>query len=308
MLIENLAEQIASLAGVATLTVDAEADKPEHAATAVAAGVELFVPLEGLVDFEAERARVDKELGKARADLGKLEKKLANEGFLAKAAPEIIEKDGLERRASSRKWSRWSPSSPSCPSAVGIDGRLGDAAGDRGESLVPFSYEDAVAALEDALRFGTHPSLDTITALCEALGRPQDALRAIQVAGTNGKTSVTWMTEAILSAHGMRAASYTSPHLNRYTERIRLGGSDCSPDEFAAAVEAVLIASRNRGLNEPTEFEILTAAALWLFRERGVDVAVLEVGMGGRWDATSVVTPDGGRDHRCRSRPCRASR
>ncbi|MDP2401857.1 MAG: class I tRNA ligase family protein, partial [Actinomycetota bacterium] len=93
MPLANLSDQIAALAGVGTLSIDAEATKPAHAATAVAAGTELFIPLEGLVDFEAERARVSKELDKTGAELEKLERKLGNEGFLAKAAPEIIEKD-----------------------------------------------------------------------------------------------------------------------------------------------------------------------------------------------------------------------
>ena len=93
MLVENLAEQIKSLAGIGTLEVDPSASKPNHAATTVAAGAELFILLEGLVDFEAEKARISKEIGKAEENLAKLQRKLSNEGFLAKAAPEIIEKD-----------------------------------------------------------------------------------------------------------------------------------------------------------------------------------------------------------------------
>jgi valyl-tRNA synthetase len=101
MLIESLTGQIGSLAG-ATLTVSADAEKPAHSATAVAASSELFVPLEGLVDFDAERARVGKALEKTRTDLEKLDKKLSNEGFLSKAAPEIVEKD-RERAAELRE-------------------------------------------------------------------------------------------------------------------------------------------------------------------------------------------------------------
>jgi valyl-tRNA synthetase len=93
MLISNLGEQIAALAGVGTLMVDAGAVKPPHAAASVAAGAEIFVPLEGLVDFEAEQLRVRKELEKAGAELDKLDRKLSNEGFLAKAALEIVAKD-----------------------------------------------------------------------------------------------------------------------------------------------------------------------------------------------------------------------
>lgn len=93
LMFESLGEQIASLAGVGMLVVDAAAQKPAHAAASVAAGVELFVPLEGLVDFDAEKERVAKILEKTRGELATIELKLGNEGFLAKAAPEIIEKD-----------------------------------------------------------------------------------------------------------------------------------------------------------------------------------------------------------------------
>ncbi len=95
VLFESLAEEIAALSGVGMLTIDPVAEKPAHAAAAVAAGVEIFVPLEGLVDFDAEKARVAKVLGKTRDELDKIERKLGNEGFLSKAAPEIIEKDRL---------------------------------------------------------------------------------------------------------------------------------------------------------------------------------------------------------------------
>ncbi len=93
MLVDNLAEQIRALAGVGDMRIDAEAQKPPHSAAAVAIGLELYVPLEGLVDLAEEKARVSKELDKVRADLARLDKKLSNEGFLSKAASEIVEKD-----------------------------------------------------------------------------------------------------------------------------------------------------------------------------------------------------------------------
>jgi len=168
---------------------------------------------------------------------------------------------------------------------------LADSAG-----ALAWDYERAAAALRDALTFGIHPSLDGIRALSEALGRPDDAFASIQVTGTNGKTSVTRMTAALLEAHGMRTGTFTSPDLGRYTQRFEFAGSPVSDRDFsraiAAAFEAVEIARATNGYDEPvTEFELLTAAALWLFRDLSVDFAVLEVGMGGRWDATSVVGP-----------------
>ncbi len=154
------------------------------------------------------------------------------------------------------------------------------------------TYDEAVAALEGATRFGIHPSLDGIRALTEALGRPQDSYACVQVTGTNGKSSVTRLTAALLASQGLRSAAYTSPHLVEYAERMEVGGAPVGEADFARAAEAALAAASAVSSREDfTEFELLTAAALWLFREAGVESACLEVGMGGRWDATSVVTP-----------------
>ncbi len=153
-----------------------------------------------------------------------------------------------------------------------------------------FTYADALTVLEAALTFGINPSLEPVTAMAEALGRPQDTFASVQVTGTNGKSSTARMTAAILQAHGVRSGLYTSPELHSYTERIEVDGAPVSEELFAAGVREALDAAVRAGV-EPTEFEILTAAALWVFRDREVDVAVLEVGMGGRWDATSVVAP-----------------
>jgi dihydrofolate synthase/folylpolyglutamate synthase len=154
-----------------------------------------------------------------------------------------------------------------------------------------FGYNDAVRALADALTFGINPSLDPIRAMAEEMGRPQDAFATIQVTGTNGKSSVTRLVAAILEEHGVNTGAFTSPDLHSYTERIACGGVPVSEAMFAAGVAEALEAAKRADVT-PTEFEILTAAGLWLFRECGVEVAVLEVGMGGRWDATSVVEPE----------------
>jgi dihydrofolate synthase/folylpolyglutamate synthase len=152
------------------------------------------------------------------------------------------------------------------------------------------SYAEAVAALEGAMTFGVHPSLDGIRLLTEQLGRPQDSFECVQVTGTNGKTSVTRMIAALLHSQGLRTLTYTSPHLESYTERMEIDGVPVDEATFAMAVEAALGAANAVG-GDLTEFELLTAAALWLARERECAWAVLEVGMGGRWDATSVVAP-----------------
>ncbi len=159
------------------------------------------------------------------------------------------------------------------------------------------TYDGALASLRRALVFGINPSLDGITGLCDALGKPQDAFAVVQVTGTNGKTSTARITAALLRAEGRSVGLYTSPELTRYPERIEVDGEVASDEEFARAVSAAVGAAESlrpgaQGSDGGfTEFELLTAAALWLFRERGVDTAVLEVGMGGRWDATSVAAP-----------------
>lgn len=153
------------------------------------------------------------------------------------------------------------------------------------------TYEQAIARLGEALKFGINPSLEGIRALTDALGRPQKSFRCIQVTGTNGKTSVVRMVAAALKEMGRAVGTYTSPHLISYTERFEIDGTPVTGQEVAQALGEVFAAAESLG-REFTEFELLTAAAFCLFRERRVEWAVLEVGMGGRWDATSIVDPE----------------
>ena len=145
-------------------------------------------------------------------------------------------------------------------------------------------------------RFGMKFGLSNMAALCDALDHPERAYPSILIAGTNGKGSVAAMTHAALGAEGYAAARYTSPHLQRLEERFSIGDRDVDTDRLEAsaarvraAVEALLASGRLDAL--PTFFECTTAVAFDLFREAHVDVAVLEVGLGGRLDATNVVTP-----------------
>lgn len=164
----------------------------------------------------------------------------------------------------------------------------------------PWTYDEAIDLLGRVARFGTNPTLEAIGALCDALGRPQDAYAVVQITGTNGKTSTSRMTAALLQAEGMRTGLYTSPELERYPERMEIAGQVISDADFALAIGAAAdtaFALWGASEHDPeipariTEFELLTAAALWLFRERGAQIVVLEVGLGGRWDATSVASP-----------------
>lgn len=178
----------------------------------------------------------------------------------------------------------------------------------RGERYVlPFevdelSYDEAVSIAADTgvIAGDAGPLLETVVDMLDELGRPDEHFDCIQVAGTNGKTSTTRFTAAILRGEGKRTALYTSPQLVRYEERMEIDGAVVSPGEFAHGVSSALQAgrrvnARRAAAGEPaytiTPFDLLTAAAMVVFAERGVDVAVLEVGMGGRWDATSATDP-----------------
>jgi dihydrofolate synthase / folylpolyglutamate synthase len=138
--------------------------------------------------------------------------------------------------------------------------------------------------------------LDRIEALLEKLGRPECAFRSVHVAGTNGKGSTAAMIEAGLRAAGRRTGLYTSPHLVRINERIQVSGVPISDSDFCIAFATVqqaveqLLASGTIELH-PTYFECVTAMAFWHFRTAGVEYAVVEVGLGGRLDATNVLRP-----------------
>lgn len=155
------------------------------------------------------------------------------------------------------------------------------------------NYDQAINYITSALQFGINPGLQKIEAVCEALGNPQLKYPTIQITGTNGKTSTTWMTRKLLTASGLKTGCYTSPHLHTYRERFSIDGEMVSEDDFAAALKGIMPAldKVKEEHGELTEFEILTAMAFYYFAVKQVDVAVFEVGLGGRWDATSVVRP-----------------
>jgi dihydrofolate synthase / folylpolyglutamate synthase len=154
------------------------------------------------------------------------------------------------------------------------------------------TYAEAVARIQ-ALRGGEHAGmrqgLERIEGLLDALGRPEQRYRLVQVGGTNGKGSVSAMLAAILKAAGHRVGLYTSPHLVSFRERIRVDGEPIPEDGVVDGVEALgtLVARV-----DATMFEATTALALDHFAQEAVDIAVLEVGLGGRLDATTVGRPE----------------
>ena len=135
-------------------------------------------------------------------------------------------------------------------------------------------------------KFGIKPGLERISKLCEALGNPQDKLRVILVTGTNGKGSVVSYLSSILKEAGYKVGSYYSPHLIKYNERFKINGKDISDREFKK-YEKIVLGLFKRGY-ELTLFEALTAIAYKYFADKNCDYAVMEIGMGGSYDATNV--------------------
>ncbi len=156
-------------------------------------------------------------------------------------------------------------------------------------------YDAAIAALSERGPGRMVPDLDRITLLLELLGEPQLAFPSIHVTGTNGKGSIVRMVGALCSAAGLSAGTYTSPHLQTVRERLSYAGRPIGPTRFAelhdevAALAALVDA---RGPDPVTYFELLTAMAMAWFADVPVDVGIVEVGMGGRWDATNLVRGD----------------
>ncbi len=145
-------------------------------------------------------------------------------------------------------------------------------------------------------QFGIKLGLSTIRTLLTALGNPQNTFPSIHIAGTNGKGSVSAMVERALRAAGHRTGRYTSPHLSQIEERIAIDGQPVASSVFRSTAEVVLsVVDRLRGNGQlqttPTFFEVTTAMAFEIFRHAAVEVAVVEVGLGGRFDATNVLTP-----------------
>lgn len=168
------------------------------------------------------------------------------------------------------------------------------------------NYDQAVAYVERHVGLGGRPGLARMRDLLDLMGRPEDGYPIIHVAGTNGKTSTARLATLLLVAHGLTTGALTSPHLQRIEERLAINGRASTSEEFALAVSDVAAFAdlREGAGDEPnTYFELTTASGFAFFADQAVNAAVLEVGLGGRLDATNVVDADVcvvtsiGRDH-----------
>ena len=153
------------------------------------------------------------------------------------------------------------------------------------------NFNESVEYIHSLLQFGIKPGLERISMLLEVLGNPQDKVKTIHIAGTNGKGSTSTHLANILTSAGYKTGLYTSPYVLSFCERIQIDGNNIPKDDLACTVTRVK--SEIEKLNEQgiiiTEFEALTATAFLYFYESGCNYAVIEVGLGGHFDATNVI-------------------
>lgn len=155
-------------------------------------------------------------------------------------------------------------------------------------------YDDALEYIYGLTTLGWKPGLERFSLLCEKLGRPQDSLQIVHIGGTNGKGSTTAMVSSILQSAGYRVGSYYSPYVYDIRERVQTDNQMISREDFSRLINTIRPVAAEIGktdLGHPTEFEVKTALGLMHFVEQGVDFVVLEVGLGGRLDATNIVSP-----------------
>jgi dihydrofolate synthase/folylpolyglutamate synthase len=156
------------------------------------------------------------------------------------------------------------------------------------------NYDEAIKYITETAKFGSNYGLERTEKLLELLGSPHKKIKAIHIAGTNGKGSTTSMITSILMETGYKIGMYTSPYIEEFEERIQINKNNIPKSDLAKVVTEVKIAVDEvirLGYDSPTEFEIITAAMFKYFYDENVDYAVVEVGLGGRLDSTNVVTP-----------------
>ncbi|MCP4714847.1 MAG: bifunctional folylpolyglutamate synthase/dihydrofolate synthase [Deltaproteobacteria bacterium] len=153
------------------------------------------------------------------------------------------------------------------------------------------TYQRAITYLFELQKFGIKLGLDNITRLLQLLGNPQQNLRCIHIAGTNGKGSTAAFLQSICSRNGLRAGLYTSPHLIDFTERIKINSHTITRKKVIALTKMIRRICSENNLRHITFFEFVTAMALCYFDEQNADPVIIETGLGGTYDATNIVTP-----------------
>lgn len=154
------------------------------------------------------------------------------------------------------------------------------------------NYDESLSFIHSRLKFGSRPGMERISALCEAFGNPQNDLKYVHVAGTNGKGSVCCMLASVLTQAGYRTGLFTSPYVVDFRERIQVNGRMIGKDELASIISEIKPVTERLSATgiEPTEFEIITLAAFLYFKKQGCDIVVLETGLGGKLDSTNIIS------------------
>lgn len=155
-------------------------------------------------------------------------------------------------------------------------------------------FKEAIQYVESTGKFSINLGLERIKRICKLIGKPEKELKVIHIAGTNGKGSTSTFIASVLMKQGYRVGVYTSPYLERFTERIKINDEEISEEDVAKLVtelNPIVEQVEGEGLSRPTEFEIITACAYKYFNDKKVDFVVLEVGLGGRYDATNIIDP-----------------
>ena len=150
------------------------------------------------------------------------------------------------------------------------------------------NYTEALEYIHSICWTFTKPGLERISALCEKLGNPQDELKFIHVAGTNGKGSFCSMIDSVLRAAGYKTGLFTSPYIKVFNERMQFCGENIDDNELAEITEYVKPYADSME-DKPTEFELITAIGFEYFKRKKCDVVILEAGMGGRLDSTNII-------------------
>lgn len=156
------------------------------------------------------------------------------------------------------------------------------------------NYKDTLQYINNIAKFGVNLGLERTEKILELLGNPHKKIKAVHVAGTNGKGSITVMISRVLMEAGFKVGMYTSPYLEEFEERIQINGKNISHDDLSRVVtkvSEVVDKVLQLGYDNPTEFEVITCAMLYYFWEKKVEIAVIEVGLGGRFDSTNVMVP-----------------
>lgn len=149
-------------------------------------------------------------------------------------------------------------------------------------------YKAALEYINGVSWLGSKPGLERVRVLLAGLGNPEKKLKFVHIAGTNGKGSICAYLASVLKTAGYKAGLFTSPYIARFNERMQINGKEIGDEELASIVEQVKPVAESME-DHPTEFEMMTAAAFLWFEQRGCDIVVLEVGLGGRLDATNVI-------------------